>query len=123
MGFRFIGEGAPELRGLPPQQRRIFFLHAARKSYGRGKTWLGLFLFVLIAGCSKSIAEYLYLVLDKNLFRPERTVAMLQAGISLIGWIILAKFQLDVIRSILKQEMAPNKASEDIVARAPNPQR
>ena len=102
--FRFLGESAPELKGLTVKERRKRYFQALRSSYLRLKTWLGFVLFLSLILFRNEIAEGIYFILDKNIFEEKRTMEHLTSFLILLSLICLGGFQYSAIRDELKKK-------------------
>lgn len=103
MGFEYVGERSPELVGLSPEERRKQYLVAARQSYRCIRTWIGLFIFILLALNSKAFSSSIYLVFDKHIFSEKHTIEVLDAIIWIVAWVCLGGFQVSAIRHNLNK--------------------
>ena len=103
MSFMYIGERSPELAGLPPAERRMRYLAAARRSYLYVRTWLGLALFLTLAFNTKYLANAIYSILDKNRFDEDTATVFLSMLISIFAWCCLGWFQISAIRKELQK--------------------
>ena len=115
MSYKFIGENIPELEPVPTKERRRIFLKAVGNSYLYGSTWLGLLLFF---GLSYIGTQYSVPIADKLselLATPKRGEMMISIGLSSLALFILYRFQIDVIKAIIRK----NKYSQQGVAGYP----
>jgi hypothetical protein len=101
-----MSEGAPELKGLDPKERRRRFIRAARASYKSWKTWLGLVVFITVTSYSSSIGRYIHEFMKASNIRffGEGAVSSL---VTLFATFILWKCQDSVIREELRKEPQP----------------
>ena len=107
MSLKYIGEGSPELLAWPETERRQIYLEALRRSYRKSGTWIGLILFLIVAGTSRTLA----LLVSNNLEGIPANVRTLQAIIGVLGWIILGTAQVWVIRKELRHMRDPQPAT------------
>lgn len=103
--FEFVGERLPELAGLEPRERRKRYLAAARRSYLRIKTWIGLVLFLVLLINAETLAKAIYFILDKTLFDEKQITTILRCLISLAAWICLGGCQVSAIRDELRKQI------------------
>ena len=112
MSYKFIGENIPELELMPTKERRRMFLKAVGKSYLYASTWLGLLLFF---GLSYIGMQYSVPIADKLselLATPKRGEMMVSVGLSTLALFILYRFQIDVVKAIIRK----NTKSQQVVA-------
>ena len=103
MSYKFIGENIPELELMPTKERRRMYLKAAGKSYLYASTWLGLLLFF---GLSYIGTQYSVPIADKLselLATPKRGEMMVSIGLSTLALFILYRFQIDVVKAIIRK--------------------
>ena len=103
MSYKFIGENIPELELMPTKERRRMFLKAVGKSYLYASTWLGLLLFF---GLSYIGSQYSVPIADKLselLATPKRVEMVVSIGLSTLALFILYRFQIDVVKSIIRK--------------------
>ena len=103
MSYKFIGENIPELELMPTKERRRMFLKAVGKSYLYASIWLGLLLFF---GLSYIGTRYSVPIADKLselLGTPNRGEMMVSIGLSTLAIFILYRFQIDVIKAIIRK--------------------
>jgi hypothetical protein len=110
MGMKFIGERSAELLVWPESERRRVYLQAVRRSYCSVWTWVGFAAFLTLGGCSHSLAERVYALLDGKLGGTvSTTVGAIQTLIAMCGWIVLGLVQVAVIRKELRKMNRPQQ--------------
>ena len=103
MSYKFVGENIPELEPIPTKERRRIFLKAVGKSYLYASTWLGLLLFFGLSYIGTQYSVPIADTLSEFLATPKRGEMMVSIGLSTLALFILYRFQIDVIKAIIRK--------------------
>ena len=110
MGYKFIGEGSPELMAWPESERRRIFLQAVRRSYCRMQTWAGFILFLVITIYARPLAEFIYSFVNIKLGKFIEGPKDLADILGMCAIIMLGLVQVYVIRKELRKMEAPQQS-------------
>ena len=104
MGYKFIGEGIPELKEIPADQRRKRFLSAVAKSFLYLRTWVGLLLFCLIAYVGVNFSHQIANAFGELLSTPKRREMFVSMALSTLALFALYRGQIGAIKKEIRKK-------------------
>lgn len=106
MAFSYLGENVAILRDLPPEQRRIVYRAAVKRSYSHGRTWVGLLAFLFVACSTDSLTEAVTSAWVDVGPPVEHFEGVVRMAITFIAWGILWQFQRSAVLAELRKDVA-----------------